>query len=260
MNNYNNSMPLLFRAIGLFLLLLTSGKLFAADYDARLEWARRVELSTPVQGVVSEVRVQAGERVKAQTVLVQLDDRGFKAKVAEARARLKSFTAIRKEARREKERALELYDRTVLSNHELQTAKNSATQAEADYEAAQAALVQAELDLEYSSVRAPFDALVIRINAVKGQTVLNELKPVTLVTVADANSMVARSGLAGDKIRQLKVGQSAVVRIGNDRHTGKIKSIGLEPMQGENLYPVAVIFPVEQQHYRVGQAATIELP
>jgi len=259
MNKHSNSIPLLLRAIGL-MLLLTSGKLFAADYDARLEWARRVELSTPVQGVVSEVRVQAGERVKAQAVLVQLDDRGFKAKVAEARARLKSFTAIRKEARREKKRAMELYDRTVLSDHELQTAKNSAIQAEADYEAAQAALVQAELNLEYSSIRAPFDALIIRINAVKGQTVLNELQPVTLVTVADADSMVARTGIAADKIRQLKVGQSAVVRIGDNSHTGKIKSIGLEPMEDEKLYPVSVIFPVEQQHYRVGQAATIELP
>lgn len=259
MNKHNDSIPAGFRWLG-FLLLLASTKLPAADYEARLEWARRVELSTPVQGVVSEVRVQPGERVAAGSVLVQLDDRGFKAKLAEARARLKSLAAIRKEARRERERAIELYDRTVLSDHELQTAINNAKQAEADYEAAGAALVQAKLDMEYSSVRAPFDALVIKVTAEQGQTIINELQPTVLVTVADAGSMIARTSIAPDEVKHLKLGQTAVVKIDGKSHTGKIKSIGLEPVKGEMLYPVAVIFPLDQQRYRVGQSATIELP
>ncbi|MDZ7802898.1 efflux RND transporter periplasmic adaptor subunit [Thiohalophilus sp.] len=241
-------------------LLLLSGHAAAAEYDARLEWERRVELGTPVQGVISEVTAQAGQRVKAGAVLVQLDDRGFRADVSKARSRLESLKAVRAEARRERDRAEELYDRTVLSDHELQMALNDAKQAEADYAAARAALVQARLNLEYSAVRSPFDALVISVFAEQGQTVINDLQPLTLVTVADANSMVARAELTEAQTRSLEVGQEAAVNIAGRRHTGQIKSIGLEPVEGTERYAVAVSFPLEDQRYRVGQTASIELP
>ncbi|MFP4610611.1 MAG: efflux RND transporter periplasmic adaptor subunit [Thiohalophilus sp.] len=242
------------------LLLLISGQLMAADYEARLEWERRVELGTPVQGVITEVRAQSGQRVEAGDVLVQLDDRGFRADVSKASRRLESLKAVREEARRERDRAEELYDRTVLSDHELQIALNDAKQAEADYAAARAALVQARLNLEYSAVRAPFDALVINVQAAQGQTVINDLQPVTLVTVADANSMVARAELTGEQADGLEVGQDAPIEVNGHSHTGKVKSIGLEPIEGGERYAVVVSFPLEGQRYRVGQTATIELP
>ncbi|MDZ7663511.1 efflux RND transporter periplasmic adaptor subunit [Thiohalophilus sp.] len=242
------------------LLLMISGQLMAADYEARLEWERRVELGTPVQGVITEVRAQTGQRVEAGDVLVQLDDRGFRANVSKAHTRLQSLEAVREEARRERDRAEELYDRTVLSDHELQVALNDARQTEADYAAARAALVQARLNLEYSAVRAPFDALVINVQAAQGQTVINDLQPVTLVTVADANSMIARAELSEGQVEPLELGQAATVRIGGREHIGRIKSIGLEPVEGSDRYAVAVSFPQEGQRYRVGQTATIELP
>jgi len=242
------------------MLLLVSGQLAAADYEARLQWERRIELGTPVQGVISEVKAQTGQRVKAGTVLVQLDDRGFRAEVTKASTRLQSLEAERAEARRERDRAEELYDRTVLSDHELQVALNNAKQAEADYAAARAALVQARLNLEYSAVRAPFDALVIDVQAGQGQTVINDLQPVTLVTVADANSMIARAELTEAQVDPLEMGQAAIVKVGENRHEGRIESIGLEPIKGGERYAVAVSFPLDGQRYRVGQTATIQLP
>ncbi|MFO8025542.1 efflux RND transporter periplasmic adaptor subunit [Thiohalophilus sp.] len=242
------------------MLLLVSSQATAAEYDARLEWERRVELGTPVQGVVSEVKAQAGQRIKAGAVLVQLDDRGFRADVNKASTRVASLKAVRAEARREQERAEELYDRTVLSDHELQIALNEARQAEADYAAARAALVQARLNLEYSAVRSPFDALVISVPAEQGQTVINDLQSVTLVTVADANSMIAQAELTEAQTRTLEVGQEATVNVAGRTHTGRIKSIGLEPVEGTERYAVAVSFPLEGRRYRVGQTASIELP
>lgn len=242
------------------LLLLGSTQVLAAEYPARLQWERRVELGTPVQGVISEVKAQAGQRVKAGSVLVQLDGRGFRADVGKASTRLESLKAVRAEARRERDRAEELYDRTVLSDHELQIALNEAKQAEADYAAARAALVQARLNLEYSAVRAPFDALVISVSAEKGQTVINDLQPLTLVTVAAADAMIARAELTEAQTRALEVGQEAAVNVAGRQHTGRIKSIGLEPVEGTERYAVAVSFPLEDQRYRVGQTASIELP
>ena len=54
---------LLFGMSGL-LLLLASSPSRAEDIGARIEWSDRVELTTPVSGVVAEVDADTGDRVK----------------------------------------------------------------------------------------------------------------------------------------------------------------------------------------------------
>ena len=50
----------------------------------------------------------------------------------------------------------------MLSEHELQVAKIGLTSADAAVQAAQSALTQAQLDLEYSVIRAPFAGVVVQ--------------------------------------------------------------------------------------------------
>ena len=91
--------------------------------QATLQWGQRAELGTLVSGVVAEVPVRAGQSVNKGALLVTLDDRGFRARVQGAQAAV-TRTGVRfEEAKREQERAIELYDRTVLSEHERQLAE-----------------------------------------------------------------------------------------------------------------------------------------
>jgi multidrug efflux pump subunit AcrA (membrane-fusion protein) len=79
-------------------------------------WAAdTVELSTRVSGVVAEVRVKPGQRVKKGTVLLRLDKTVLQAQLDEANAEQARAQADAGDARRELERVQELYKRTVSS-------------------------------------------------------------------------------------------------------------------------------------------------
>lgn len=252
------------QAILMMVGLLGLSPVFALEVTAELDWARRVELSTPVKGVIEAIMVQPGQRVTEKEILLQLDQRGFKSQVEGLRAQVASFKAQLAEARREQERAKELYERTVLSDHELQVAKNSLIAADANYKKAQADLVQAELDLEYSSIHAPYDAVVVSRLAEVGQTVIPDLQPVTLFVLADAHRMLARGRVNASEIKQVSIGKVAFVKINNSEYEGRIINFGLEStMEAKTTdrpYLVTIEFPLESQAGLVGQTVTIKLP
>ncbi len=252
--------PWLFGVLGLAL----TTPVLALETSAELDWARRVELGTPVKGVVQKIMAQPGQQVSRNDVMLQLDQRGFVSRVEGMKAQVAHYKAVLEEAEREQERALELYDRTVLSDHELQIAKNNLIAAEAKYEKGRAELVQAELELEYSSIRAPYDAVVISRRAEVGQTVVPELQPITLFIVADAQHMLARGQLTAKEVAQISIGQEAVVKFAGAKYKGRIINFGPashgEGQKPERRYFVNVQFPIQSQASYVGQSATIKLP
>lgn len=242
------------------LLLSGASVAWAEEFDARLDWARRVTLSTLVSGTVSEVPVQPGNRVERNAVLARLDARRFEAAVREAESRRNSLEQKNAEAQRELERAQELYDRTVLSDRDLELARIAAASAQADYRAAEAAEVQARLDLEYSVVRAPFDGVVLDVPATVGQTVITTTQTEPLVVLAGTGEMLARLAVPLARLDDLELGQAARVTVDGSTYTGRIARVGLEPLAADDTrYPVEVIFDAGSDPLRAGRAAKVTL-
>ena len=246
------------------LLLVGTMAAQAADVVGTLQWVRRVELSTPVSGVVREVAVQAGDEVKKGQLLLSLDGRGFRAAVDKADALVAKTKASRDEAQRELDRAKELYDRTLLSDHELQLAKIGYTSAEADYQSAEAERTQARLDLEYSRVVAPFNAVVLQRSAEVGQTVVTRLQSVPLLTVAEVGRMLARIEVGETELAQLRTGQALEVRVAGKSYQGRVQRLGMEPVLaagGIAKYEADVLFEYPTaERLRAGEAVTVLLP
>jgi len=244
------------------LCLLVAGVARAASYDGVLHWSKRVELGVPVSGVVKAVYADVGMKVKKGDKLLELDDTVFKASVMQAKSELKNQEEQYKEATREEDRAQNLYDRTVLSDHELQVAKNNKVKAAAQLEHARATLIRARQALKYSSLRAPFNALVLERHAQVGKVIAAKLKPETLFVVADADQMLARLSVSEEQLAQVKIGQQAVVHLGDRQYPGVIKAIGFEPIQGKtdaSRYPVDVEFDLKGQVLRAGMHVKVEL-
>lgn len=240
--------------------LLAIAPSHALDIPASLHWSKRVELATPVSGIIKSVMVNSGDKVEKDTILLKLDDRQYAAALSQARARVKDLSERRIEAKRELDRALELYDRTVLSDHDLQTAKNAKLAADSDYEAAKAELVTAELNLEYASIRAPFKALVLQRNAEIGQTVVSQLKPETLVILAAAGEMLARGYIEQGELNGPVQGDSATIVVAGKPYNGKVKHVGLEPVKRDKqgvYYEIDIMFNTGDRILRAGQQATI---
>ena len=93
--------------------------LWAAEVQATLQWSQRVELSTPVSGVVQAVNVEVGDTVKRGQVLLTLDSTAYQARVAENQSELTRLNAEAEEAKRDLDRVQELYARTVVATAEL---------------------------------------------------------------------------------------------------------------------------------------------
>jgi len=235
----------------------------ALDVPATLHWSKRVELGTSVSGVIKTVAANPGDKVSKGDSLIKLDDRHYAAALSKARARVKDLGEKRKEAKRELDRAQQLYDRTVLSDHELQTAKNARVAAESDYETARAERVTAELNLEYTDIRAPFNAFVLQRNVEVGQTIVSELKPEILVIIAAAGEMIARGYIAQKDLNGLSRGQAVSVVVAGLNYDAKIKHVGLEPVKSDKqgiYYEIDIVFNTGERLLRAGQKVTIKLP
>jgi RND family efflux transporter MFP subunit len=242
------------------LTLFLNATVVAEEFEATLSWSKRVELSTSVNGIVQKVFARPGETAAKDEVLIQLNPDAFKADLKYASAKLKNTHEQRKEAKRELDRQLDMYDRAMLSEHDLQLAKNNFTTAQAQYIQAQSALTKAKLNLQHSAIRAPFNAIVINVAAVKGLVVASTVTPPILVVVAEAQRMTARFYTMIDDVNELTVNQGVEINIAGRIYQGKISNIALEP---DNLklghYAVDVIFDSKNTLLRAGQKVKVKL-
>jgi RND family efflux transporter MFP subunit len=249
--------------VGSFSLALTAPAAWAVGADAVVEWSRRVELSVPVSGVIAQVSVESGDRVKRDQILLALDDAPFKAALTQAQALLTLRKSESREAGRDLKQAQELYARTVLSTVDFENAKNKYERAQAGQQAASAALDVARWRLRVSAIRAPYDGMVIQRLAQPGQTVAAELKPQTLLVFAAADEYIARAHLPAESVAGLSAGQSASVIVTGEKLPAKVKRIGLEPLPNRDeanpQYEVEVVF-ASPKSLRAGLRVTIDLP
>ena len=250
------------RFICITLLFLISLPVAALDLEARLSWVSQQEMGTLVSGMVSQVDVQPGQKVKKGEVLVRLDDREFRARLNSARASYAKAQALFEEAKREEERSQELYDRTLLSDHELQMAQIDRIKAESLLEQTKSDKLLAEIDLERTVIKAPFDAMVESVLVAPGQVVLNKLQIQPMVILVSSSEMGARASLKGKQLGGLAPGKKVSVAVAGDWMEGEISSIEAvagPAMEGEQAYMLTVVFSVQDNSYRAGEPAVIRV-
>lgn len=245
------------------LALCLSASALAAEVPAVIAWTQKVELGTLVSGVVGAVHVRQGQQVGRGAALVTLDDRGFKGEVSRHLAVHRHAQAALQEAQREDERAIELYDRTVLSDFERNQAQIALQAARAQAAEAHADLIQARLDLERSVVRAPFDGMVLAVNASPGQTIVSAWQSQPLVILADNRAYRARAQVSAAQASQLEPGTELRATVGDQTLTASVSYVGFEPVgqagQGPLYELVAEIRVGDGRSLRVGEAVVLHL-
>lgn len=243
-------------------LFLVSSPLFALDLPATLAWSQRVEIGTLVSGEIEQVAVVAGQKVQQGDLLVKLDESLFRAQVSSARALSVQSQALFEEAKREHERTQELYDRTLLSEHELQLVHIARVEAEAALQKARTRLTRAELDLARCTLQAPFSGVVLAVNASPRQAVNNRLTVQPLVTVAQYEPMLAASAVDSKLASALSAGKPVSVAVQGVWEKGVVHRVAMEPSSTDEkgtYYTLEVSFPAGDRILRAGEPATIRL-
>lgn len=119
-----------------------------------------VPLTARVKGEIVKINFTEGEKVKAGTVLFEIDPREYEAALLSAKADLEKAKSEKDHADLEFKRHEELRESDVDSDAKFQQYKNQKQKADASYLAAEAAVKLAKLNLEYTKIKAPFDGWV----------------------------------------------------------------------------------------------------
>ena len=259
--NNKHAFARLWRGIILSMLVFP-GVVCAEEMDATLLWGNKLPLGTPISGVVKAVNVMAGDFARQGSVLLSLDDRVFRANVTARSAELKGAENDRNEASRELGRTQELYDRTLISEHEREMVVIQRDAAIAKYQTAQAALAKAEWEFDHTQVKAPFDAWVLNCDVAVGQTIVSRLQSTPLLELVEAGVMLARSQVPASRLSNLHKGGKATVTVAGKQYPGKIENIALEastvkPSVDSLHYAVDVAFDSGETLLRAGLSAKV---
>lgn len=166
------------------------------EYPARLAGSREVEIRARVGGILLKRAYEEGRYVQRGDLLFQIDPAPYKAALAQARA---SFT----QSERDYSRAVTLQKQKALSAREFD-------EAQAVYGSAKAQVETAEINLAYTTVRAPISGFTSEEEVSEGslvaadQTLLTRLTQLDPIYVEfaypDSEAMLQRQGVAQGQI------------------------------------------------------------
>jgi len=141
------------------------------EFTGRLSSPETVEVRARVSGYIEKVHFKEGSEVKQGDLLFTIDRRPYQAIVDRARAELAAARARAELATGEAKRAEGLVASKAISTDAFETRTKTATEAAEAVHSAQAALTAAELDLEFTEVRAPITGRISNARVTAGNLV-----------------------------------------------------------------------------------------
>jgi hypothetical protein len=147
--------------------------------------SREVEIRARVGGIIEQRLYEEGSYVEAGLPLFQLDPKSYEAQLAAAEALLARTRALRGQKEREWNRLKPLAEEKSISRKALDDAQSDYELAVADLKAAEAAVREARLQLDYTRVTAPIAGVAGLAEKVEGAVVTAAVDRLTTLTVTD---------------------------------------------------------------------------
>ena len=192
---------------------------------------RKAALSSKAQGRLEWLGVLEGNRVKAGEVVARIESRDVRASLEQAaaqlglaRANLEQGAAELRDAEANFRRSAELLAKNFISGaqHDTNLARvEKARAALAGYKAsivaAQASRRVAEVAVEQTEIRAPFDAVVLTRNANVGDNITPFSAAAdskgAVITIADMETLEVEADVSESNIASLKIGQPCEIQL-----------------------------------------------
>ncbi|EGM71250.1 RND multidrug efflux membrane fusion protein MexE [Shewanella sp. HN-41] len=210
------------------------------EFTGRLQAPESVVLVPRVSGYIESVDFKEGALVKKGDVLFRIDASVFEAEVARLKADLASALSAEQLATNDLERARKLFAQKAVSAELLDTRESNKRQTTAAVASVKAALLRAELDLDYTQVRAPIDGRVSYANVTAGNYVTAGQS--VLTSLVSTASMYAYFDV--DEQTYLKYVKLTAQKKRND------------PRAGDN--PVYMALANERDYQRVGMVDFVD--
>jgi RND family efflux transporter MFP subunit len=161
---------------------------------ATLDGFINANINAQVSGYIISRDYKEGSVVKKGDLLFQIDPRPFEAALAQAKGTLAKDKANQAKADADEKRAVDLFNKKVISDQERDTAIAAAGSSRANVEADEAAVKQAELNLGYTKITSPIDGIAAIATAQVGDLVGPSTGSLTSVSQLDPIKAVVTAG------------------------------------------------------------------
>ena len=238
-------------------------------YSANIDPYSQVDLSFKSGGYIAQIRqvrgadgrirnVGEGDWVTKGTVLAVVRRDDYEHQLEHAKAQLLAAQAVQERAKLEYGRMSNLYSTQSATKPEYDSAKAQNITTAADVKAAEAAVAEAETSLNDCSLRAPFDAWVLKRNVDLGSLVGASTVGFSL---ADTRSVKAVFGVPDTAISRLKLGdrQTITTDAVSQDFVGRVTAISPEADPKSRVYSVEVTIPNPKNQLRAGMIASLVL-
>jgi RND family efflux transporter MFP subunit len=152
------------------------------DFTGRTQARDAVQLRARIGGYLEKINFTDGTEVKEGQALFQIDDRMYRAQRDLAQAQVKLAEARVMEARAEYNRVLQLRRSQAASQQEMEKAARTRDTTQASLHEAKDDLGQAELNLDYTQIKAPFAGRADRATVTVGNLVSADSDHATVLT------------------------------------------------------------------------------
>ncbi len=140
-------------------------------YAGRVAGYRTVEVRPQVSGIVLKREFNEGDRVKQGDVLFRIDPRPYQAALDRVAAQLTQARATATQNEENYKRIQELMGRAVATQKQMEDAQAARDQSKAAVQAAEADLATANLNMEYTLIRAPVSGPTMLTSPAEGTLV-----------------------------------------------------------------------------------------
>lgn len=244
------------------------------EYPGRLEAVEFVEVRPRVSGYIQSIHFEDGGMVSAGDLLFVIDPRPYEAELQRAEAECRRLEAALELARAEFARAEIMRAAKAISAEEFDARQATLKQTESALDAARAARRAAELNLEYTHVRAPITGRISRRlvtvgNLVQGGGMVPGTLLTTLVSVDPVycyfdipESAFARYRQQLDQTSQPKC-LTCQILVGGDEHSvvaGRVDFFDNRINSGTGTIKLRAVIPNPDGRLVPGAFARVRLP
>ncbi|HEY0791784.1 MAG TPA: efflux RND transporter periplasmic adaptor subunit [Chthoniobacterales bacterium] len=155
------------------------------EYTGRTDAVESVDIRPRVSGYIDNITFKAGDLVNKGDLLFVIDPRPYQAVLDQDNANLRSADTQRQLQAANLARAERLFQTRVSSKEEYDTSLAQKNQAEAQYYQAQATVNAAQLNLDFTQIKAPISGRISRELVTVGNLVQGDSTVLTTVVSVD---------------------------------------------------------------------------
>jgi HlyD family secretion protein len=189
---------------------------FVVTVSGEITPEKQVSVRPEVNGLILELPVDIGDKVKKDQLLFALDDKNIRIEIEQRQTQIDAANLQLEKARRNFERDRKLYQENLVSKEAFENTETEFSLAKNNIERAQKDLDLAMERLDKTQILAPFDCTILTRPVSAGQAVSGSggfNSGTEVLTIADLNRMIINAHVNQADVSRLSVGLKVDIQV-----------------------------------------------